>query len=261
MGKLYLIGVGLSPDLITLRGIKAARSVSKLYLDVYTSAAPVNIVEELMKLIGRRIEPIGRGRLEDRSDELIGELEVGDVGILVVGDPLIATTHISLIIEASRKGYGFEVIPAPGIIPNAITLSGLMIYKMGKVATITFPKNNILSEYPYDVIKDNDARNLHTPLLLEFDAEKGIEMRINEAVEILLKIEERRREGVINTSRKAVAISALGTTMQRICCLKIGDLINYSYSIGPHTLIILSPKLHFIEEEALKVITGEFCRQ
>lgn len=257
---MYLVGLGLSPDLITLRGLEKVRKARKVYLDVYTSSFPGS-VDEVKRIVGRDdIALANRSILEERSSEIIGELEHGDVALLVIGNPLLATTHISLLIEARSKGHSFEVVPAPGIIPNALLFAGLMIYKIGKPVTLTYPREGIISEYPYDVIKDNDSRNLHTILLLEMDMEKGVMMTIPEAVKLLFRLESIRREGVISGDRKAVAVSALGSHKQRICPRRLKELLNYEGE-GPHTLILVSPKLHFMEEEALTVIGNEFCRE
>ena len=51
MGKFYLIGLGLSADLITLRALKVVKSVKKVFIDTYT-----NILlnrDELQSILGR----------------------------------------------------------------------------------------------------------------------------------------------------------------------------------------------------------------
>ena len=256
-GKLYLVGVGLAPDLITLRGLGIARRADKLLVDSYTSATPEGL-EGVEKVIGRPLEPVGRSGLEGKAEVIMEYLERGlSVALLVVGDPLVATTHVSLLLDARRRGFECEVVPAPGILPNALTLSGLMVYKMGKVATVTYPVDGKLSFYPYDVVKDNDSRNLHTVLLLEMDAERGVMMSVSDAVRLLEKMEEVRGEGVFPPTRKIIAVSALATSKQRICYAPLKELRRYAYEYGPHTLVVPSPKLHFVEEDALKILAGE----
>jgi len=260
-GKLYLIGLGLSPDLITLRGLRIAKSAAKVFVDAYTSALVDEGIKEIKELLNREVIPLRRKDLEEFSVELFKLVSKGlKIALLVPGNPLVATTHISLIVESAKRGLKYEVIPAPGIIPNAITMSGLMIYKLGKPVTITYPVNGVYSEFPYDVVKSNDARNLHSLLLLEMDAEKGIMMTIKEAIDIMQHLEELRGEGVFEPGRKAVAVSSLGSSQQRICFSQLSELAKLPPHPGPHTLIITSPKLHFMEEEALKVITDVYCR-
>lgn len=261
-GKLYLVGLGLAHDLITLRGLNAVKSSDIVYLDRYTSLLDVDL-EELSGLLGKEVIPVGRKELEEKSDEVIlSKVKEGrTVSLLIVGNPLVATTHETLIVEAGMRGLKVEIIPAPGIIPNALTMSGLMIYKMGKPVTLTYPVSGRISEYPYDVVKYNDDRNLHTVLLLEMDAEKGTMMTIHDAIEIMFQLEVLRKEGVFRKEREAVAVSALGTRHQRICFKTLEELAKLPPHKGPHTIIIISPKLHFMEKDALKVITSEYCRE
>lgn len=254
-GKLYIVGAGLSLDLITLRGVKVLRGCDVVFMDSYTSILSNSDVENV---IGRRIYKLRRVDLEERFEEVLFNpvLQGLNVALLVPGNPLDATTHISLIVEAHRRNITFEIIPAPGIVPNAISMSGLMIYKIGKIATLTYPKHGSLSEYPYEVIRDNDLRNLHTILLLELDLENNVVMNIRDAVDILFKLEEVRGEKVISRGRKAVAISGLGGSNQRICFNSLEELRKLPKHRGPHTLVVTSPKLHFMEEEALKALSN-----
>lgn len=261
-GKLVLVGAGLSVDLITLRGIKRISEADIVYVDSYTSVTLGDLKYFLMSQTGKEVVFLGRRDVEERYFETLIKpaLEGLKVALIVPGNPLDATTHVALLSEASKRGIDFEVVPAPGIIPNALTMSGLMIYKMGKIVTLTYPKSGIISEYPYDVIKDNDLRNLHTPLLTEIDLEKGVKMQVKEAVEILLQLEDMRREGVLSESRKAVAVSGLGGDNQRICFGTLKDLMGLSTHEGPHTLVVTSPKMHFLEEEVAEIISRRYCR-
>lgn len=260
-GKLILVGAGLSEDLITLRGIKKISEADIVYVDSYTSVVLGDLRNFLRNQTGKEAIFLGREDIEERFSQVLLKpaLEGLKVVLVVPGNPLDATTHVALLSEASKKGIDFEVVPAPGIIPNALTMSGLMVYKIGKIVTLTYPKSGIISEYPYDVIKDNDSRNLHTPLLTEIDLEKGIKMQIKEAIEILLQLENIRREGVLSESRKAIAVSGLGGNKQRICFGTFKDLMKLPTHEGPHTLVITSPKMHFLEEEVASIISSKYC--
>lgn len=261
-GKLVLVGAGLSVDLITLRGVKRILEADVIYVDSYTSVTLGDLRSFLMSQAGREAVFLSREDIEEKYFETLIKpaLEGLKVVLIVPGNPLDATTHVALLSEASKRGVDFEVVPAPGIIPNALTMSGLMIYKMGKIVTLTYPKSGIVSEYPYDVIKDNDSRNLHTPLLTEIDLEKGVMMQVKEAVEILLQLESMRGERVLSESRKAVAVSGLGGNKQRICFGTLKDLIELPAHEGPHTIIMTSPKMHFLEEEVTQIISRKHCQ-
>lgn len=261
-GELILVGSGLSADLITLRGLKKISDADLVYVDSYTSASLGGSSELIKKLTGKDLIPLKREDLEEKYFETLLKpaLEGRKVVLVVPGNPLDATTHTALLIDAWKRGIDFEVVPAPGIIPNAVTMSGLMLYKMGKVATITQPKSGTLPEYPYDVLKDNDSRNLHTPFLTEIDLEKGVVMQIREAVEVLYTIESVRGEGVVRDSRTAIAVSRLSGGTQRICFKTFKELRSLPDSEGPHTLVVTSPKMHFIEEEAVRIISAKYCQ-
>ena len=260
MSKLYIIGTGLASDLITLRAIEVLKRVKRVFIEQYTGLLMLNEnVKEILK--GKKVRKLSRRDLEDLGGkEIFDSLKDGDVAILVPGDPLVATTHTSIVVEAYKRGYKVEVIPGISIIPNALTMAGLMIYKMGKPVTLVYPKEGIIYDYPYDVIKDNDSRNLHTVLLLELDMERNVVMKVNEAIDILFMMEDIRKEGVVKPTRKGVAVAALGSKNQIICFNTLENLKKLPINEIPQTLIITSPKLHFMEEEMLKVMNNEYCK-
>lgn len=261
VGKLYLVGCGLAPDLITLRAIDVARQADYVLMDSYTSRLLGKGSAGLEELIGKDIVVVGRADLEEKVVEKVLSLASKKrVALLVVGDPLVATTHNAVVVEAVKRGIEVEVVPGISIVPTALTMSGLMIYKMGRVATITYPVHGVYSEHPYNVLKDNDERGLHTLFLLEMDAEKGYYMTVPEAIEILFRLEESKREGLISPQRLAVAIGALGDKKkQRVCPGTLKELSSFEADV-PHTLIVVSPKPHFMEEEALDAVKKMFCR-
>lgn len=261
VGKLYLVGCGLAPDLITLRALSVAKEADHVFMDSYTSRLLGNGLRKLEELIGRKLEVLGRSDLEEGLTRKVLPLaSTKRVALLVVGDPLVATTHSAVVVEAVKRGIEVEVVPGISVVPAALTLSGLMIYKMGRVATITYPVHGVFSEHPYSVLKDNDERDLHTLFLLEMDAEKGYYMTVPEAIEILYKLEELRGEGVISPKRLAVAVGALGDRKrQRVCPGTLDELMGFDADV-PHTLIVVSPKPHFMEEEALDAVKQMLCR-
>jgi len=257
---LYIAGAGLASDLISLRALNVLKNVNKIFLDGYTGILLRN-GSTLKDIIQKDYYILRRKDVEDEGGEIIFKaLEDGDVALLVPGDALIATTHVNLMIEARKRGYNVVIIPGISIVSAAISLSGLMIYKLGKIVTLTYPKDGIIYDYPYDVIKDNSLRNLHTLLLLEMDAERGVYMTVHEALKILLEIERIRNEGVISDDRIVVGVSRLGSDDMRICPGLLKDIMKCDLGEPPHTLILTSPKLHFIEEEALKVVKDVFCK-
>jgi diphthine synthase len=84
---LYLIGLGLGDETdITLRGLNALKSCSRIYLESYTSilGIPASRLEELY---GKEIVLADREMVEQGAEEILRGAEGEDIAFLVVGDP------------------------------------------------------------------------------------------------------------------------------------------------------------------------------
>lgn len=258
-GRLYLVGMGLSPRYLTLEAQEVISKADIVLVEEYTSRLDI---PELSAILKRDFKLVTRKDLEEFSGRTILSMlnEGKNVALITPGDPLIATTHVTLLIEAHRAGFEFHVVPGVSIIPTAATFSGLMVYKLGRVATVVYPKDGILFEYPYDVIKLNDSQNLHTLLLLEYDGEKGIAMRAVDALKILREIEERRRENVVVKDRLVAIVASLGYPDFSICAGRLEEVEAMEISKVPQTLIFISPKPHPIELEMIEIVSSKWCR-
>ena len=256
MGELVFIGLGLFDEKdISLRGIEEAKGADFVFVELYTSLLAGFSLNKLENLIGKEIILLTRRDLEDENgEEIIKKAENGKVAFLVPGDPLIATTHISLRIEAEKRGIKTKVVHSASIISAAIGLSGLQNYRFGRSVTIPFSDGDFISRTPYEVIAENRARDLHTLCFLDIDAENGRYMRINEALEILLSLEDEIRKKVISAESLAVGVSRAGAEDPVVKAGAIKDLLTFDFGKPPHILIIPSEKLHFMEAEALRVL-------
>jgi diphthine synthase len=177
----------------------------------------------------------------------------GKAVLLVPGDPLIATTHIALRIAAEKQGIKTRVIHGASIVSAAPGLSGLHNYKFGKSVTIPFPEN--FSETPYMVIAQNKGLGLHTLCLLDINVEENRFLGVREALEILLRIEEKRKMGVVTCETLAVGIARAGSPNPTVKAGFVNELLNYDFG-GPPYSLIFPGKLHFMEAEALIVLAG-----
>ncbi len=251
---MLLIGLGLNDEKdISLKGLEEAKSCEKIYCETYTSLWRGDL-KLLEKLIGKEIKMLERRTLEEFSSKLIEEAKSKKVCILVPGDPLVATTHISLLLEAKKRGIETSVIHSSSII-SAVAETGLQIYKFGKTVTIPLPEKTKgkLPISVYDTIKDNKERGLRTLCLLDLDIEKNIFLSVREAIEILLKIEKKRGEGVISESSKLVVCCRLGSKDKQIIYDKISNLKNREFKEPPY-VIIIPGNLHFLEKESLELL-------
>src|SRR2546425_9943291 len=125
--SLTFIGLGLNDEKgITLEGLEEARRADSAYGEFYTNVMPNLDLKNLEKEIGKKIEVLSRGHLENEGGKkLLRAATKERVAFLVPGDPLIATTHISLRLSAvkmggeSRVGYAAFLVSggswAPGL--------------------------------------------------------------------------------------------------------------------------------------------------
>ena len=117
------------------------------------------------------------------------EAKIKDVAFLSAGDPLIATTHSEMLIEAKKAGIKTTVIHSSSILSAAPGIAGLQAYKFGKVTTIPFTEENYFPHSPYLAIKANMDSKLHTLVLLDIRAHENRYMTANQGMEYLLQAE------------------------------------------------------------------------
>jgi len=125
---LNLVGIGLWDEkCLTLEGLKTCKKSDKIYLETYTSKWYGNI-QNLEKMIGKKIIQLKRSDLEENSQKILEESKTQQISILILGDPLVATTHITLLLEAKRNGIKTRVIHNASIY-SSLGETGLHLYK------------------------------------------------------------------------------------------------------------------------------------
>ncbi len=236
------VGLGLwdARD-ITLKGLEEVKKADRVYAEFYTSRLSVG-VEKLEKEFGKEIEVLERKDLEEESWKIVSEGAKRNVVILVPGDPMIATTHSSIMVEAKRKGVDIKIIHNASIISAVAGITGLHTYRFGKTATVSYPYKNRVSRAPLDVVRQNLSINAHTLLLLDLNPEP---MKVNEAVNILEKIDD----GTLN--HFAVGIARAGGD-NLVVCDNFYRLRNYDFGEPLHTIVFLARTLHITEYEFLR---------
>ncbi|MFH1211290.1 MAG: diphthine synthase [archaeon] len=243
---IFLISIGLyEKENMSIKAMETAKKCDKLYIERYTSYYKTTN-EELEKYLGKKIEQLTREEFED-GRKIIEEGKTKNVGVLVIGDALSATTHTALILEARKKGIKTEIIHGSSIL-TAIAETGLIIYNFGKTTSIVFHNENIVE--PYNTIKKN--KNLHTLALLDMDNEKNKYMTTQEAINYLLRVEEKKKEGVFTEDTKVVLIAAMGGE-QEMRFGKVSEMKKVTLKGVPQSLIVVG-KLHFMEEEFLETL-------
>ena len=268
---LYLIGIGLYDEKdITVRGLEVVKNCETIYLEHYTSILSHD-KETLESFYGKDVIIASRDLVEKEAEEkLIIPAKEKNVAMLVVGDALGATTHTDLMIRAKELGVNVEVIFNASVL-NAIGVVGLELYKFGKTTSIVFPDADWYPSTPYDVVKENNSIGLHTLCLLDIKvAEPSREemrkaimeerepkpmppryMTVKESLEVLLRIEEDKKEQVISKETLVIGVARLGHPDMKIIAGTVEELMLVDFGEPLHSLIIPG-KLHHIEEEVIK---------
>jgi len=254
MGEIVFVGLGLHDEKgISLRGLEEVKNADAAFTELYTSLLPNFSIKHFEEISGKKLHIVSRKELEEESGEaILKAAEKGKAVLLVPGDPLIATTHVALRIEAEKLGIKTRIVHGASILSAVIGLSGLHNYKFGKSVTIPFP-NETSSETPYEVIAQNKKLGLHTLCLLDIKADEKRYLSIRESVNLLLKIEEKKKKKIVTMKTLGVGIARAGSNNPTVKAGFVMELVNYDFGEPPHS-IIFPGKLHFMEAEALIVL-------
>lgn len=244
-GMLTLAGLGVWDEKdLSLRGMEAAVKADKVYAEFYT-ADWGGSVKNLEKIIGKKITVLRRSGMEEKSHTIIKETRSKDVVVFVPGDPLVATTHIHLILEARKKRIPTEIIHSSSAY-TAIAECGLGIYGFGRTSTVVKPQKGYEPSSFYDAIETNKSKGLHTLILLD------IGMDFREGLEILTRIESKEKKGLVTDGTGIIGASRLGSKNQKIIFGKVKDLMKKD--LPQPAVIIIPGNLHFLEKEFLKTM-------
>lgn len=245
-GRLALVGLGLGPRGISLAGLEAARQAEHVFLEGYTALAD-DTLEDLAELVGRPVEGLDREAVEGQT-RLLEAAEDGGCCLLVVGDPLSATTHTSLRMAALDQGIRVDLRFGASILTAAAGLLGLSHYKFGRTTTLVTPQPGYFPQSPYEVVRDNRAQGLHSLVLLDI-REDGC-MTGPEGLDVLLQLEERQKEDVIDPAMTACIVARAGRDDQAAWFGPLGRLARIDAGPPMHS-VVLPGELSRFEEEAL----------
>ena len=253
MGLLFLIGLGLCEGDVSMRAIEVAKKADKLFLDPYTNRVSSNYVNYLEKILGKDIAKLSRSDLEENAKATIEYAKNATVVIFVMGDPLIATTHNTVIDLAQKMGIVVRVIHAPSIFTAAIGESGLDIYRFGPTTTIPFWSEKYKPVSFIDVINKNLQNNQHTLVLLDYNYKEDRAMSLGEAINLLNKAQEERK---INIIQKILVLADVGKESEDIVYSDIGALSKMSERFKGKLISLIIPSTpNFAEAESISKYT------
>lgn len=242
---LSLIGLGLFDEKdITLHGVEEAKAADSIYIETYTSGWQGHL-QNLEKMIGKKISILTRKDLEENSKKILDEAKTKNVAIFVGGDPLVATTHSSLLLGAKKVGIETKIIHNASII-SAIAETGLHIYKFGATATIPFSEKTkgVLPESVYRTIELNRKSGLHTLCLLDVMGRGCLTPK--GAIKILFDLENTFKKKIFGRDTDIIIFSCAGHKPKLIFC-KAAE----ADSTDRPAVVIIPGDLHFTEKEYL----------
>ncbi len=165
-----LVLVGIGPGAVSsmsLEALETAKSADLRRFEAYTALWPEDELRSLERIVGP-IERVMRPEVENPK-ELFELAKDNLVALLIVGDPLQATTHVDLQMQAIEMGITCQVVHGISITNLVTGAVGLSNYKFGRQTTLTYPYSGWIATSPLEVIAMNQALGHHTLALLDLD--------------------------------------------------------------------------------------------
>ncbi|MDG1558111.1 MAG: diphthine synthase, partial [Candidatus Poseidoniaceae archaeon] len=158
-----LMLIGMGPGRLSgmsLEALNAAKTADVRRYEAYTALWPQAELDALEAEVGA-IEKVMRPEVE-LPETLFEMARTSLVALLVVGDPLQATTHVDLQLQAAEAGLECLVFHGVSITTLVTGAIGLSNYKFGRQTTLTYPYGGWVATSPLEVIAANMHQNLHT---------------------------------------------------------------------------------------------------
>ena len=165
---LLLVGMGPgSVGAMTIEAVEAATAATHRRYEAYTALWP----DEELNLLEQTIGPIQRVMRPEveQPEDLFALASTSLVALLVVGDPLQATTHVDLQLQAAEAGIECRVFHGISITTLVTGAIGLSNYRFGRQTTLTYPYGGWVATSPLETIIVNRYTGLHTLALLDLD--------------------------------------------------------------------------------------------
>lgn len=247
---LYLIGIGLNKKDFPIGAVDLCRAC-EAYIDRYTTFVDEERMSYITSLIEKRPVELGRAQMEEELPELLAEARDKDIALLIGGDPLVATTHKIIFIEAKKAGVKVEVKHASSILSAIIGESGLDFYRFGAICTVSRWTTNYTPTSFYETIKRNMDNNLHSIVLLDYDPVRNSSLETKEAIRIMEAAEAQYKGDLINKGRALFIMHKIALDDQQKLLTTIGEAKRLTFPSGP-TAFVIPANLSDIEKETIR---------
>ena len=276
---LYLIGLGLGDEKdITIRGLEAVKSCDTIFLEHYTSilGPSTDFHQRLEKFYQKSIILADRHLVESDAEQIYEPALHQNVAMLVVGDPVCATTHTDIMIRAQNYGCHVEIIHNASVM-GAVGSCGLQLYNFGQTVSIPFFDDEWRPTSFYPKIKYNRLGGMHTLCLLDIKVKepdfiamtKGQTkflppryMTVNQCCHQLIEAEQKHGEKVYDPNKTlCVGLARLGQQQsncnqqhhqQQIVAGTLQELAEVDFGLPLHSFIMCGNDIHELELEVLK---------
>ena len=250
MGELWFVGAGLGDERdVPERAIELLRHCEVVFAEEYTSVLAPGSLDRLSAKLGTPIRVLTRPEVEsgDRVLDALGPSR--RVGLVVAGDPFVATTHVALRIAVERAGHRWEYVPGPSIGTAAISLLGLMHYRFGRTVSLPFVDPGFDPVSPFEAIGKNRRSGLHTLLLLDL---RPSEHRFLTAPEALARFSgERAASAGLEDDSELGIVARVGRADAGAWWGSRKELAGVEFGPPLHALVVPGPELHFEETAAV----------
>lgn len=260
-----------------MKGLEAIKGSNRVFLEGYTTITEGG-VEAMQTLYDRTITPAERETVEAKPDTVLDCTKEGDVAFLVIGDPLNATSHISLLLRALEKRIPINIIHNASIM-NAVGCCGLQLYSFGETVSIPLWDEDWRPDGFYDKISSNLDNGWHTLCLLDAKtSDQGPETlqrpnrdikKLNNAKyghpkfmtasqgarQILEVIKERSGQGKptpLTPENLVIGLARVGTKTQLLKACMLEELCNVDLGESLHCLVIVG-ETHPMEDEYINM--------
>lgn len=254
VGELVFVGLGLHDEKgITVRGLEEARAADVVYAETYTSVLPGSSIEALSREVGKPVRHLSRADVES-GRVVVEAARTQRVAFLVAGDPMAATTHVDLRLQAAAAGIPTRVVHGVSILTAAAGELGLQVYKFGRTTTVPFTHPSFRPASPLDAILGNGKAGLHSLVLLDL-SEDGSFLDPKAALRYLLDLAKEKRTRGFGPQALVCVLSRVGSPDLHIRAGPIREVL--TQDLGPPLHCIVVPgELHFKEKEALVAFAG-----
>jgi len=242
---LFIAGCGVYEGSFTRELLEVLDVADVVYVDLYTMPESSWVLTALERW-RNKIRVASRELLEGMSKAVVDEAMGRNVVIVSAGDPLVATTHVSLLAEAQGRGVEVRYIPGVSGVCAAKAYSGLSYYRFGRMATVPGPWRGLK---PYSVLATiyaNLCIDAHTLLLLDV-SEDGLQLSPTDAALKLLEVEaelsETLRTRALLSLTPVIVVERAGTPGARLIAFESVESLSKAEERfrTPSSLVIPAP--------------------